>query len=101
MRAAIEEASEAVDGTVVVVSHGGAARRAVQALLGWSDEATDRISALGNCRWSELHHTTRGWRLHAHNVGPVAGAASATEPATTADVEPASDDDTLAAPGTR
>ncbi|HEV2087134.1 MAG TPA: histidine phosphatase family protein [Cryptosporangiaceae bacterium] len=89
MRLVIEDVLAATEGTLVVVTHGGAARRAVQALLGWPDEVVVRLGVLGNCRWTELRHTARGWRLHAHNAGPLAGVAGAAVPVATADVEPA------------
>ncbi len=89
MRVVIEEVLGATEGTLVVVTHGGAARRAVQALLGWSDDVVARLGVLGNCRWTELRHTARGWRLHAHNVGPLTGAAGVGVPVASADVEPA------------
>ncbi|MQA25754.1 MAG: histidine phosphatase family protein [Micromonosporaceae bacterium] len=81
--AALAEVAERVgDGTLVVVSHGGAARQGVGALLGWPPLAVRAIGPLGNCHWSELRGSaTRGWRLQAHNVGPRAHA----EPLPTAD----------------
>jgi broad specificity phosphatase PhoE len=99
MRDALSDALGAVDGTLVVVCHGGAARRAVQALTGWSDEVAAQLAALGNCRWTELRlSSTRGWRLHAHNVGPLTGAASSDEPSTAADAEPAAEDELIGVP---
>ncbi|SHN25983.1 histidine phosphatase family protein [Cryptosporangium aurantiacum] len=99
MREALTDALGAVEGTLVVVCHGGAARRAVQALTGWSDEVAAQLAALGNCRWSELRHsTTRGWRLHAHNVGPLSGAAANDEPSTAADAEPAAEEELTSSP---
>lgn len=88
MAAAIDDALEATDGTLVVVTHGAAARRAVGGLLGWSDEIVGKLGPLANCRWSELRHTATGWRLHAHNIGPLAGAAGPHAPLAAADVEP-------------
>jgi len=88
MVAGIEDALDATDGTLVVVTHGAAARRAVGALLGWSVEVIGKLGPLGNCRWTELRHTTTGWRLHAHNAGPLVGAAGPHTPTAAADVEP-------------
>jgi probable phosphoglycerate mutase len=85
MHAAIVDALAQVEGTVVVVSHGAAIRRALGPLLGWPDDVLWRIGPLGNCRWTELRHTATGWRLHAHNVGPVAGIQA---PTASLDVEP-------------
>jgi glucosyl-3-phosphoglycerate phosphatase len=99
MRDALTDALATVDGTLVVVCHGGAARRAVQALTGWSDEVAAQLAALGNCRWTELRFSsTRGWRLHAHNVGPLTGAAANDEPSTAADAEPAAEDELTSSP---
>ena len=89
MREAIDDALAVTDGTLVVVSHGGSAKRAVQALLEWSDATLGQLGVLGNCRWTELRHTVRGWRLHGHNLGPVTGAVGVQSPSTAADVEPA------------
>jgi glucosyl-3-phosphoglycerate phosphatase len=88
MVAGIEDALDATDGTLVVVTHGAAARRAVGALLGWPDEVVGKLGPLGNCRWTELRHTATGWRLHTHNAGPLAGAAGPRTPTAAADVEP-------------
>lgn len=88
MVAGIEDALDTTDGTLVVVSHGAAVRRAVGALLDWPDDVVGKLGPLGNCRWSELRHTVMGWRLHAHNIGPIAGAAGPHMPTAAADVEP-------------
>jgi broad specificity phosphatase PhoE len=94
MNAAISDALAAVDGTLAVVCHGGAARRAVQALTGWSDEVAAQLAALGNCRWTELRlSSSRGWRVHAHNVGPLTGAAGIDVPSTAADAEPTAEEE--------
>ena len=101
MRDAIDGALATTDGTLVVVSHGGSARRAVQALLGWSDGVMGRLSPLANCRWTELRHTTQGWRMHAHNAGPLSGAAGSAAPLAAADVEPESDEQLTSSPTPR
>jgi glucosyl-3-phosphoglycerate phosphatase len=62
-------ADRAPDGTVVVVTHGGAAKRGCGLLLGWPDEAIHTIANLANCHWTELRSGSYGWRLFAHNVG--------------------------------
>lgn len=93
-RAALDDALAATDGTLVLVCHGGTARRAVQALTGWSDEVAAQLAALGNCRWTELQlSSSRGWRVHAHNVGPLTGAAGIDAPSTAADAEPTSEEE--------
>jgi len=69
---ALQEAAEAApDGTVVVATHGGAARQGCGHLLGWPVPLLRTVGPLQNCHWTELRHEpVIGWRLHAHNVGP-------------------------------
>jgi probable phosphoglycerate mutase len=56
-------------GTAVIATHGGSARVACGALLGWPPAVWPTLGALGNCRLSELRYTpVRGWRLVAHNI---------------------------------
>ncbi|GAA4206710.1 histidine phosphatase family protein [Actinocatenispora rupis] len=62
-------AERAPGGTVLVITHGGAARRGIGALLGWPDEIVHTLGALSNCHWSELRSGRYGWRLHGHNLG--------------------------------
>jgi probable phosphoglycerate mutase len=64
LRAAVEQAD---GGTAIVVTHGGAARRGIGALLDWPDSVLRALGALRNCHWTELAYDTRGWRLTAHN----------------------------------
>ena len=72
---ALQDAADlAPGGTVVVTTHGGAARQGCGALLGWPNEATRTLGSLHNCHWTELTDRTRrvggtGWQLMAHNVG--------------------------------
>lgn len=57
-------------GTVVVATHGGAAREGAGALLGWPPQVRRTLGGLANCRWTELHFDpVRGWQLRAHNAG--------------------------------
>jgi broad specificity phosphatase PhoE len=62
-------------GTLVVVSHGGAIRAALAALIGLPPDHWGALAGLSNCHWSELHEVTerRGarfaWQLTEHNVG--------------------------------
>ena len=57
-------------GTVVVATHGAAARQGVGHLLGWPSAQLRTLRALQNCHWVELtHDTTRGWQVAAYNVG--------------------------------
>lgn len=59
-----------VGGTVVVATHGAAARSGVGHLLGWPREQLRTWRALQNCHWVELTHDgSRGWQLAAYNVG--------------------------------
>jgi probable phosphoglycerate mutase len=56
-------------GTVVVATHGGAARHGTAALLGWPEPVANTLAGLVNCHWTELRFDpVRGWRLTAHNV---------------------------------
>lgn len=57
-------------GTVVVATHGAAARQGVGHLLGWPSEQLRTLRALQNCHWVELtHDSSRGWQMAAYNVG--------------------------------
>ena len=71
---ALQAAADLVpaDGTVVVATHGAAARQGIGHLLGWSREVLRTLRALQNCHWGELtHDASRGWQLAAYNVGPL------------------------------
>ncbi|GIJ20986.1 histidine phosphatase family protein [Micromonospora lutea] len=84
-----EVAEEMPGGTVVVATHGGAARQGCGHLLGWEREVLRTLGSLGNCHWTELRHDVeRGWHLRAHNVGPMDVPAAATS--TAASVVPVS-----------
>ncbi|HEY0696540.1 MAG TPA: histidine phosphatase family protein [Micromonospora sp.] len=69
----LQAAADAVPGgTVVVATHGGAARQGAGHLLGWDPAALRTIGVLHTCHWLALRHTTaRGWQLRAYNVGPL------------------------------
>jgi glucosyl-3-phosphoglycerate phosphatase len=69
--AAIEQALEDLpDGrTLVVVTHGGAARVAIGRLIGLSPATWGALGAVSNCCWSVLGENQRGWRLLEHNAG--------------------------------
>jgi glucosyl-3-phosphoglycerate phosphatase len=66
---ALEEAA-ALGDSVVVTSHGAAARQGIGHLLGWPPEQLRTLRALQNCHWVELTHSDRGWQIAAYNVGP-------------------------------
>ncbi len=73
MVAAINDALRDIpaDGTLVVVTHGGAARAAVGALLGLPMEHWATLGVLTNCAWTVLSEQ-RGspglWRLEEYNA---------------------------------
>lgn len=57
-------------GTVVIATHGAAARQGIGHLLGWPQEQLRTLRALQNCHWVELtHDETRGWQIASYNVG--------------------------------
>ena len=58
-----------VDGTVVVVTHGGSARAAIGRMLDLPMHRWAVIGGLSNCSWSVLAEMLGGWRLVEHNAG--------------------------------
>ncbi|RKS73858.1 putative phosphoglycerate mutase [Motilibacter peucedani] len=60
-------------GTLVAVTHGGAARTALAMLLALPPELWGCLGGLSNCCWSVLHEDPRrgpdAWRLEEHNAG--------------------------------
>ena len=75
MVAAIDRAlgDLAPGGTLVVATHGGAARAAIGALLGLPPEHWAALGVLTNCAWSVLQENVSGhgpaWRLQEYNAG--------------------------------
>jgi probable phosphoglycerate mutase len=68
---ALQDAAALAPGrTVVVATHGAAARQGIGQLLGWPAEQLRTLRALQNCHWAELTHGDLGWQLVAYNVGP-------------------------------
>lgn len=65
-----------VEGTLLLVSHGGTARALVGTLVGMAPSDWWRLAPLGNTCWSTLVESERGWRLERHNtgLGPLLGA---------------------------
>jgi broad specificity phosphatase PhoE len=59
------------DDTAIVVGHGGSARHAVAALLGWDLAQAETIRGLGNCCWADLRSGPSGWRMHGYNLSAV------------------------------
>jgi probable phosphoglycerate mutase len=57
------------DGTLVVVSHGGAIRVTIGRLLGLDPRHWESLGGLSNCCWSVLGEGVNGWRLLEHNAG--------------------------------
>jgi len=70
--AAMDDAA-GLGATVVVVTHGGTAKLAMGALLGWPADVSSRVMGLLNCHWAELqwHRHRGGWVLRSYNVGAV------------------------------
>jgi probable phosphoglycerate mutase len=56
-------------GTLVVATHGGAARVAIGRMLGLEPPMWHVLGGLSNCCWSVLAESRRGWRLLEHNAG--------------------------------
>lgn len=55
-------------GLLVVVTHGGTARVSAATLLDLPDAQWWRVAVLGNCCWTRLRETTRGWVLAEHGA---------------------------------
>ncbi|HEY8471447.1 MAG TPA: histidine phosphatase family protein [Natronosporangium sp.] len=69
-----EAAAAAPGGTVVVATHGGAARYGMFELLGWPMELLSTVVVLSNCHYTELRlDPVRGWVLAGHNIGVTSG----------------------------
>ncbi len=70
MVAAIEDALSGVPsgGTLVVATHGGAARAAVGQLLGLPVSDWAVFGVLTNCAWTVLTEQAHGWRLEEYNA---------------------------------
>ncbi|MFI7026526.1 histidine phosphatase family protein [Micromonospora sp. NPDC049900] len=73
MGTALQELADDLAGrTIVVATHGGAARQGCGQLLGWEPSVLRAVGALRNCHWTELRHDAdRGWQMRTHNVGAV------------------------------
>jgi broad specificity phosphatase PhoE len=69
--AALQEivAAAPPDSTIVVATHGGAARHGACALLGWPGSMARSLGGLANCHRTELgFDAVRGWQLLGHNI---------------------------------
>ncbi|MCI1788902.1 MAG: histidine phosphatase family protein [Actinomyces sp.] len=76
MRAAVEAHARGWAGsTLVIVSHGSAIVRGVEMMIGLDPLTFTGLRGLDNCHWSELvpGQAGDGWRLAAHNLGPIEG----------------------------
>ena len=56
---------------VILVTHSATAMALTGNLLHLPVPAWRAVGPLVNCHWSELQQDEHGWRLRAHNVGPV------------------------------
>lgn len=79
-----DRAVAALDGasgdTVVLVTHSATAIALTGRLLGLPVSGWRAVGPLANGRWSELTRDEHGWRLRAHNVGPLATPAARPGP---------------------
>jgi broad specificity phosphatase PhoE len=57
------------DGLLVVASHGAAIRLGIARLMNLPQEFWPALGGLGNCSWSVLEESRKGWRLLEHNAG--------------------------------
>ena len=57
--------------TVVLVTHSATAMALTGRLLGLPVTGWRAVGPLGNGRWSEFTSDEHGWRLRAHNLGPL------------------------------
>lgn len=59
-----------VEGTAIVVCHGGSARQIVGGILGWDQAPTSSLSGMDNAHWADLRQMRSGkWRLYGYNLG--------------------------------
>lgn len=59
-----------VEGTAIVVCHGGSARQVVGGILDWEQTPTSSLSGLDNAHWADLRRMRSGkWRLYGYNLG--------------------------------
>jgi glucosyl-3-phosphoglycerate phosphatase len=83
--------------TIVLVTHSATAMALTGRLLGLPVTGWRAVGPLGNGRWSEFTEDEHGWRLRAHNLGPLGtpvtglstsdGSAAAASPAEPAPVD--------------
>jgi glucosyl-3-phosphoglycerate phosphatase len=59
-----------VEGTAIVVCHGGSARQLIGGILGWPETPTSSLSGMDNAHWAELRRMRSGkWRMFGYNLG--------------------------------
>ncbi|WP_194202065.1 histidine phosphatase family protein [Glycomyces albidus] len=59
-----------VEGTAIVVCHGGSARQIVGGILGWDQAPTSSLSGMDNAHWADLRRMRSGkWRMFGYNLG--------------------------------
>lgn len=59
-----------VEGTAIVVCHGGSARQIVGGILAWDQVSTSGLSGMDNAHWADLRQMRSGkWRLYGYNLG--------------------------------
>jgi len=63
--------ADAVGDTVVLVSHSATAMALTGRLLGLPVTGWRGVGPLGTGRWSEFTEDEHGWRMRAHNLGPL------------------------------
>jgi glucosyl-3-phosphoglycerate phosphatase len=69
-------AAAAEGGTVVLVTHSATAIALTGRLLGLPVTGWRAVGPLANGRWSEFTRDDHGWRLRAHNLGPLGAPAT-------------------------
>jgi len=86
--AAMTDAAE-LGRTVVVVTHGGTAKLAMGAMLGWPADVSSRVMGLLNCHWAEIqwHRVRGGWVLRSYNLGVVPALLARSDAARHADAD--------------
>ncbi|WP_100446327.1 histidine phosphatase family protein [Glycomyces xiaoerkulensis] len=59
-----------VDGTAIIVCHGGSARQIVGGVLRWDHDPTSGLSGMDNLHWADLRRMKSGkWRMFGYNLG--------------------------------
>lgn len=70
-----------VEGTAILVCHGGSARQIVGGVLGWDLVVTSGLSGMDNVHWADLRRMKSGkWRLYGYNLGVTPAHAIGTAP---------------------